>query len=214
MLNSSQSKRPKKLIIFDFDGVLADSFSALYDLNREAMARIGIPFTEQDYRDLFMGNVHSGFRYFIKDDSRYFDFLEFKKENFENYYSKATLYPGAEKFIKFLHSKFILAISSSSNEKYIKNLLRKKGLLEKFNWIFGNGKTSKRDSIGRIIKLSGLGAEFGFMISDTVGDILVAKDMGLKTIGVVWGFHSKEILKKSSPDFLAESFDSLAALLS
>ena len=46
----------KKLIIFDFDGVIADSFSAIYSVVRDAFKSVGIPLSEQEYRDFFLIN--------------------------------------------------------------------------------------------------------------------------------------------------------------
>jgi len=43
-----------KFILFDFDGVIADSFSAAFAVNKKVFPSI----TEQEYRDRFLGNIN------------------------------------------------------------------------------------------------------------------------------------------------------------
>ena len=77
-----------KVIVFDFDGVLADSFDYFYSLIRDGMKHVGFSFTKKQYRDLFIGNVHQGFRNFINNDQKYLAFSEFRKTNYDrNYYN-------------------------------------------------------------------------------------------------------------------------------
>ena len=69
------SQGPNKLIIFDFDGVLADSFDSFFPLLRDAAKSVGFSLTKKQYRDFFLGNVHQGLRNFIKDNNKYLALL-------------------------------------------------------------------------------------------------------------------------------------------
>jgi beta-phosphoglucomutase-like phosphatase (HAD superfamily) len=44
-----------KIVLFDFDGVIVDSFKPAFEVQK--MIRPGINFSEDDYRKFFEGNV-------------------------------------------------------------------------------------------------------------------------------------------------------------
>lgn len=197
-----------KLIIFDFDGVLADSFDTFYSLIRDAMGHIGLKLTEVQYRNFFIGNVHQGFRDFIKDRDRYSIFSEFRMVNYDKYYN-AKLFPGTIEFLKKIRKGYSLTIASSGRVSNITNLLRKNNVDDLFDPILADSAYSKEAMIKKILAKFNRKPEKVIMISDTVGDIRVAKKIGLTTIAVSWGFHSAQILRLEKPDFLANSFKTL-----
>lgn len=204
-----------KLIIFDFDGVLADSFNFFYPLIRDGMASIGLDLTANQYRDFFIGNVHQSFKDFINNEKKYLSFSEFRKNNYDKYYydkkNGVRLFWGAQEFIKKLDKKYILAIVSSGHQKNIENLLKENGLTGLFNFVLANVSYAKEGMIEEVLDRSNTKAEETIMISDTVGDIMVAKKVGFKTIAVTWGFQSAGKLKKSNPDIIVKNFKDLLA---
>lgn len=199
---------PKKVIIFDFDGVLADSFDTFYFLIKDAMAHIGIKISPSQYRNFFITNVHQSFKDFIKNDKKFVLFSEFRNKNYDKYYD-AKLFPKAEKLIRLLSKKYILTIASSGKKTNIKKLLKKNGIENLFYLILADSKFSKADMINKILRKYKSKPEKSTMVTDTVGDINVAKSIGLKTIAVTWGFHSKKTLLKSNPDLVIDNFESL-----
>ena len=50
-------------------------------------------------------------------------------------------------------------------------------------------------------------------ITDTLGDIIESNKVGIKSVGVTWGYHTKENLSKGNPFFIAENFDDLRHFL-
>lgn len=206
-------KNKTKIIIFDFDGVLADTFYTFYPLIRDGMKRIGLKISPDQYRKLFIGNVHRGFKDFINDYSKYVIFSKFRKDNYDKYYydpnNKAMLYRGARQLIKKINKNHILTIASSGKEDNIKDLLKQNGIDEFFNLILANSSDTKEGVIKEILDKFDAKPEETIMITDTVGDLRVAKKIGLKTAAVTWGFHSVRILKSEKPDYLASSFEML-----
>ena len=199
-----------KTIIFDFDGVLADSFATFYPLLRDSMAHIGLKLSPDQYRDFFTGNVHQSFKDFINNEDKYLSFSEFRKNNYDKYYydkkNKVRFFGGVKEFIKKLEKKYILAIASSGNQKNIENLLKNSEIAGLFNFILANTSDTKEGMIRDILDRSNAKAGAAIMISDTVGDILVAKKVGLKTIAVTWGFQDEKTLRLAKPNFIANDF--------
>lgn len=200
-----------KTIIFDFDGVINDSFSYFYPLIKDGMKCIGKDMTEDQYRGFFNNNVHKSFREFIGNEEKISQFLEFRKNKYFDYY-KPKLFPGIASLLKKI-KKYNLTIASSGNQEGILKLLKDNGLDDLFDFILSTSEPTKEHIIKEILEKTNALPEETFMISDTTGDILIAKELDLKTIAVTWGFHSLETLKKSNPDHIANNIDELSATL-
>ncbi len=202
-----------KLIIFDFDGVLADSFDTFYPLMRDVMKHVGLSLSPDQYRDFFIGNVHQSIKELINNDQKYSVAMEFRNSNYDKYYydkrHRAKLFPGAIKFLKEIGKNYILTIASSGREDNIKNLLEENGVKDLFSIILANSSTTKESMIKEILNKHKSNPKNTVMITDTVGDLKVAKKLGLKTIAVTWGFHSEKILKSEKPDYIANNFKTL-----
>lgn len=50
-------------------------------------------------------------------------------------------------------------------------------------------------------------------IGDTAGDISEGKQAGVETIGVSWGYNTKEQISDAKPDFIADTVEELGELL-
>ena len=197
----------KNLLIFDFDGVLADSFDVFYHLLRDSMNEIGLPLTQDQYRSFFIGNVHQSVKDYINDERKYFLFMKFRNDNYDKYYfdknNKVTFFPGAAEFLKKIGNRHILTIASSG---------RQKNIMELFSMILATSDTTKENMIGEILNKFDPESSCA-MITDTVGDVKIAKELGLKTIAVTWGFHSEQLLQEVRPDHMANNFEHLAGII-
>jgi len=200
------------LIIFDFDGVLADSFDSFFSLTRAGMKFIGLSLTPDQYRNLFMGNVHQGLMGFINNEEKYSAYSEFRKNNYDKYY-KVRLFSGVVESLKQLQKNYILTITSSGNKTNILNLLNKNNADNLFDLILATNEYTKENMVKETIAKFKVAPKETIMITDTVGDIKIAKEFGLKTIAVTWGFHSEKMLKSSDPNFVAQSFEELQKIL-
>jgi phosphoglycolate phosphatase len=207
---------PKKVIIFDFDGVLADSFDTFYFLTLDGFKRIGLKMTRKKYQELFLNNYHKSLGTAVKYKVKLNEYLRFRNDNYSTYYDKkirVKLFPGAKEFIKNAGRKNILAIASSGKEKNIKKLLKEAGVDKCFGLILADSKHSKKDMIETILNKYNARPEETIFITDTVGDIKAAKMSRLITIAVTWGFHSRKTLTASKPDKIASNLKSLLSLL-
>lgn len=206
-----------KLIIFDFDGVLADSFDTFYPLIRDSMKRVGLKISSDQYRKLFIGNVHKGFKDFINDNSKYVIFSKFRKGNYDRYYydtkNKAALYRGARQLIEKISKNHALTIASSGKKNNIKNLLKQNGIDKFFSLILANSSHTKEVMLKEILDKFEAKPEETTMVTDTVGDLKIAKNMGLKTAAVTWGFHSAKLLRTAEPDYITKNFKELQHML-
>ena len=200
-----------KTVIFDFDGVLADSFKPLYTLIKKAMLEVGISLTEDQYRSFFNGNVHENFKVFINNPKAYDRFAIFRKLNYLTYYSRVKLFMEANTLIRNLKRQNNLAIASAGNRDAITDLLTKDNLSRFFDVIVATNLQSKFEILDFIVSTTP--NHIKAMVTDTSGDIIAAKSLGLKTIAVTWGFQQLDDLQRSNPDYIVDSFQKLEKVL-
>ncbi len=137
--------------------------------------------------------------------------------NYDKYYygkkPKIKFFPGALNLIKKLNRKYILTIASSGKKDNIINLLKQHGINNLFGLILAESAYTKEIIIKEILSKFRVRAEETIMIADTVGDLRVAKKVGLKTIAVTWGFHSSTLLKTADADYTTKNFKELENIL-
>lgn len=213
MSPSYQSKRKNKikLIIFDLDGVLADSFSCFYPLIRDGMASVGISISENQYKNLFKENIHKALENFINNSKQHLAFVKFRSEHYDQYYRThyPKLFPGTIKTLDNLKKHYFLSIASSGKIDNIQGLLKKNGIYDLFDAVLATSDHTKEKMIMKILAEFKVRPKETIMITDTTGDINIAKKVGLKTIAVSWGFHGLDLLLESKPDCIANNFREL-----
>lgn len=191
-----------KGVIFDFDGVLVDSFSHLAALNVHAMRAIGVPFTTVDYRRLFAGNFHKIVKELIGDQEKLGLFLAFKKKHHAEYYGNVQLFPFSKLLILTLADRFSLSIVSSTSSQHINTILNASNLTGHFAAILGSNAESKANELRHAMTAMGSTPDTTFFITDTTGDILVGKSLEIETVAITWGFHDEELLRAQQPSHL------------
>jgi len=102
-------------------------------------------------------------------------------------------------------------IVSSSTTEIIANNFKRHGVEFSLDNILGSDKgISKVDKINSVKdKVEG---NF-FYITDTTGDVMEVQPTGVKTIGVTWGYHPKDRLEASKPNYLVNSPQELSNLI-
>jgi phosphoglycolate phosphatase len=185
----------KRFILFDFDGVIADSFALSYDVSRIFHPELD----DKAYRKLFEGNVYESLKKLrdidIKNHGRnYFDVFVPRMKD------EAHLFAGMDTVIKELHAEYTLTIVSSTPSLAISQFLERNGLHTYFSDILGQDiHTSKVEKIRMLFEKYAIHAEVCVFITDTLGDIREAKEHAMGAIGVSWGMHTHETLGQGIP---------------
>ena len=63
------------------------------------------------------------------------------------------------------------------------------------------------------IETLGSNRENTIFVGDADTDILTAKNAGLKSIGVLWGFRDREIIEEKGAEYIVETVNDLEKLL-
>ncbi len=185
-----------KFILFDFDGVIADSFHIAFETNRVICPAI----TEEDYRKRFEGNINE-----IKHpESFHSDQCNHELEWFDIYIPKmekdCKIFPGMKELILKLERDYMLIIVSSTITSPIEEFLVAQNIRGHFDWVMGNDvHKSKVEKIKMVFEKYKVDPQDCLFITDTLGDMHEAREMNISSIGVTWGFCKTETLEKGDP---------------
>ncbi len=191
-----------KAVIFDFDGVLADT----YDINLKIYREFYPDVTEEEFEGLFKNNPLVNHREWT-DKHRYI-FAQKQAQLF----TKELL--RLHDLVQWLSSRYLLFIVSSSEDENIKSYLGLGGLNKYFNQILGaTTHRSKVEKFKLIFSKYNLKPEECLFITDTTGDIKEAKAVGLPTMAVTWGYHKRELLETAGADWVVDTPEELKSII-
>ena len=179
-------------IIFDFDGVIHNTF----DFHRGKIKEyFGVELSADEYRDMHNGNFYAHGVAELKeaDWSGYSDFIRTDQTNLR---IDAKMKEG----LLALREHYALFIITSAVTRSVLDYLESNGLGGVFREVLGMDlHASKVDKFKMLFKKYALRSEDCLFVTDTLGDILEANEVGVKTIAVDFGFHGRETLKKGKP---------------
>lgn len=196
-----------KLVVFDFDGTLANSFHAFLQVGNEIARRNRIPeLTLEDVKAL------SGMS--IKEKCRRVGLPLYKLPavtaqvlaNFRKYISSVPPMDGVRDMLTALKENgFSLAIVSSNSESNIRDWLRTQDFKLFDDVISSRGLLGKAKSIRKLLKLRSLRPDEVVYVGDEIRDIEACKETNVAMIAVTWGLDSQEVLKQGGPEHIVTS---------
>ena len=214
-----------KAVIFDFDGVIADTGLDIVASVQAAQREFATEVLE--YPEI-MACVGHGAKYLIDGtmaslpENTLADALAWYKKYYEAHPCDHTrLYPGFYELLEKLQSQGIkMSIVSNKPEAITELIVNKLGISEFFTKVIGpeSVKRMKPDPEGLLLCLSAMHTENkeALMIGDSYTDIMAGKAAGMKTCAILYGYGDKAKLKAENADFSAsaasEILTGLAAL--
>jgi phosphoglycolate phosphatase len=198
LFNAFNMKK-EKIIIFDFDGVIADSFEIAFAVNKIFRPTI----TRESYRKLFDGNIYDALLQWPAEKE--IDFFAEYGERFKALGINSTV----TSIIKELSGNFRLFINSGTADAVIYEYLKRHGTLDYFVEILGcDVETNKVKKFNTIFKKYKVLPDESIFITDTAGDIKEAQEAKINFIvGILGGYQSRESLEKAQPNAIAEDFN-------
>ena len=192
-----------KLFLFDFDGVLVDSLDIYEKTVTDCLKKINQPLTRgrEEFLELFEGNFYESL---VKKGVDLNEFMKASVDvlaqvNLKDIKPIAAIVPVVEK----LHKNHCLIVVSSNESSSIKEALELFHYNGYFREILGSDfMLSKKEKILYAIKKYHVTPQNIYYIGDTTGDIKEGKQAGVKTVGITWGWHSKEKMAAAKPDYL------------
>ena len=184
----------KKLVIFDFDGVLANTIQLSFNIHKECNP----DFTIEKLQEICNGNFIDNMKH--ENNNKNHNIPTNFYEKYKEQIMKMTIDDILSKTIIELNKNYILAIVSSTTTVYIRNFLEKENVDKCFSDILGADiHSDKTIKINSLLEKYNIKPNNTVFVTDSLGDILEGNKCGVNSIGVTWGIHSKENLEKGNP---------------
>jgi phosphoglycolate phosphatase-like HAD superfamily hydrolase len=206
-----------RILIFDFDGVLADSLDPMLVFARQVCHEMGytrIPIQEDLEALERMEFAEYGRQLGIAEEL----IPTFVRRNFELFSQRdepLEIFPGMEGVIKQLSQSAILAVVTGNSCQVVEKFIFAYGLTGAFETILANEDIGSRlDKILAVKAEHNVSGEETYIIGDAVSDIRAAHDAGIKSVAVGWGHQSGGKLSAETPNFFVDRPEDLLVLFS
>lgn len=203
------------VIIFDFNGTIADTMNSTKDI----MNKLSDDFGFKKVKDVDLDGLKG------KESKEVFKeigipliklprVLKKVRTVLNEEIEKIKPIKGMRKVLHRLKKNgYKLGILSSSLKATVGKFLKNNNL-NLFDFIYSESNIfNKAKKIDVLLKEKKLNPKYVFYIGDETRDIEAAKKAGVKTIAVSWGFNNEKILRKQNPDYLAKEPKELVELL-
>ncbi len=210
-------------ILFDFDGTLVQTRECSWRIFSQVNEKFGLGVdTQEAYFALLDGNIYDSLRKLCESEAeaqrvnRYF--LDRLKSDYD-----PPFVPGMVDVIKTMAGAASLAVVSSNSMETIRRILTNAGLEHCFSHVFGGDiARDKRECVQRFLsdasylvnracvpeyaegeRPNGPSKNQVVLVTDTSGDVLHARECGVRAVGVAWGMHSERKLQSAGAEFVA-----------
>ncbi len=191
-----------KLAIFDLDGTLLDTLDDLYDSLSHTLAAAKLPPRTRDETRRFVGN---GIRKLIDavPTGSQNELIDTVEREFRAYYKlhcadKTKPYDGIIELIERLRANGCkTAVVSNKGDFAVQELVEQyfPGLLDCAVGERAGVRTKPSpDSVNEVLRTLGVDRASAIYIGDSDVDIDTAKNAGMDSISVLWGFRDREFL--------------------
>lgn len=207
-----------KAFVFDLDGTLLNTLGDLTGSVNFALKEQGFPLhTEEEIRS-YIGNGVAKLIERATPKGTSSQAIELTLDSFRRHYRENCInstraYPGVENVLKTLASQGykIGVFSNKSHYETVKlvkaffgeSVDHSRGSLEGFP------RKPAADGLFLVLRELGVSPENSVYIGDSDVDVATAANAGIPSIGVTWGFRSREILVKAGAHMVIDSPDQL-----
>jgi len=209
-------------VLFDLDGTLTDPAEGITNSVAHALMKRGINVEDKselnsfigppltDSFEKYYGMTHEEAIIAVEDYREYFK----PKGMFEN-----KVYEGIPEMLAELNrSGKKLIVATSKPEVFAKRILEHFSLDGYFAFIAGSTLDGSRIKKGDVIKYALEKCDVTeidkcIMIGDRLHDVEGAKECGMKSIGVLWGYGTRDELETAGADFIADSSEDIEKIV-
>ena len=209
-------------ILFDLDGTLTDPAIGITNSVMYALKKYGIEVSDRRELYKFIGpplsDSFENYYGFSKEEAKtaveYYREYYRDKGIFEN-----LVYDELEDLLKTLkNNSKILIVATSKPEVFAKQILEHFNIAKYFTYIAGSNLDGTRVKKGEVIKYALESCNIidlskVIMIGDRKHDIIGAKEVGISSIGVLFGYGDRNELEKAGADFIVDTVANIGEIL-
>ncbi len=209
------------MICLDVDGCLVDSRRMILESFQRALASLDLAPIEAEELSRYVGPpLHDTVRHILAGRGDHRVEADQLVAAYRDDFSRTSVaavatYPGVPEAVTALAADHTLAVVTSKPIAFARPLLDALGLSSHFALMEGPDLAedeAKPATLARALRRAGVapGADH-VMIGDREHDVAAGRTHGLRTIGVTWGFGSRDELERAGADEIIDHPDELHA---
>ncbi len=203
-----------RLVIFDFDGTLADSLPWLRRAFSELADQFGFKRPDE-------GDLEALRRIPPREAMRLLRVPRWKvpfiaasaRRRMSRELDAIRLFAGVDEVLRRLDEAGVtLALVSSNSRRNVERVLGERAAARISQWACGVGLLGKAALFRRVLARSGVPAAEAICVGDEIRDGQAARAAGLAFGAVAWGYHELEALRGEQPAEVFQSVEELVRL--
>lgn len=212
--------RRYELIVFDWDGTLLDSASAIVEAIQSACRDLGIPEpSDARARHVIGLGLTDAMRHAVPElaPDDYGRMVERYRHHYLSRDHELRLFAGVEDMLgQLAEAGFLLAVATGKSRLGLDRALRTSGLGPRFvasrcaDECFSKPHPQMLEELMDELAVS---PERTIMIGDTTHDLQMARNAGVDSIGVAYGAHPRAALEELTPRVIANEIAELQTWL-
>ena len=205
------------VIVFDFDGTVAESGRGIMKSAASALERLGREVPGEDVLRKFVGPPL--YTSFVEYCSLTPEEAERAIALYRERYSatglfEADIYPGLTPLLKALKENGArVAVASGKPGEFLKRIIDHFGLSDCFDAVEGSdpkSHTADKSAQLRAVLPEGVDLSRVCMVGDRRFDVEAARALGVHAVGVAYGYGSRQELEDAGADFVADTVAELS----
>lgn len=214
-----------ELVIFDCDGTLVDSLDGIARSANQSLEELGMAahFTHNQIAQVVGLSLDEAMEVLLPDTS-----LEFRDRavlGYKSHYKRmadageltAPLFPGVkETLIGLQNAGVVMAVATGKSLPGLKRTLEEHDLACFFQALMTADQAPSKPHpamIENILHSVGFSASSALMVGDTLYDLEMGRNAGVKIAAVTYGCHTREQLARLQPDYWLENLMDLLVLV-
>ncbi len=207
---------PKPVVIFDFDGTLADTLGAIVQITNQLAEEFG--YKPSSPEDLALVRSMGAWQIIQRSGISPFKvpkLIRKLQRELHGQIPQIQPFPGITEMLLELHNQGLqLGIVTSNTIENVNAFLQVQHLQDYFTFtISGTTLFGKHQVLNKLIKQHHLTPTKVIYVGDETRDIEAARKTHIKCISVTWGFNSAAVLSAHHPDYLAHHPAELLAII-
>jgi len=198
------------LIIFDYDGVLADTLDDLLRSGQIACNKLGVKHAviKDDLDNLEVMSFTEFGRACQVPEHLLDEFVTICLNFFAEKKTPPAIFTGLSDVIRYLSTNHVMAVVTTNTAHNVNAFLVQHdldGLIQAVYGVGSPGSKAEKITMAREWLLENRDQEAVFMVGDSMSDVLAAKEALVTSVAVTWGHQSLEKILRGNPDHVVSS---------
>lgn len=206
------------VFLFDLDGTISDTSPGIIKGVLYALKMFGIEETDSTrlYKMIGPPLWYSFEQFYGFSREKALEAVKYYRE----YYTEKgiydnCIYDGLKDVVNVLkEAGKILAVATSKPEPFAKTMIEQLGLTPYFNYVVGmeldGGRGTKAEVIRYALEACGIQDKSKvLMIGDREYDVIGASEVGVDSLGILYGYGTREELKKAGATYIVETVEEI-----